>query len=460
MVLIVIDILSIIISDIISVFIRANLDFYLWEDIENSSLTRYYEILVLLIPIILFVYLICKLYRRPLEASYSNDIGKIVIANIISALILMSLTFMVRKGLEYSRSVLVIFSVLNVIFSEGFRLIYRKVLRVRYTSGIDVTNILVVGTDSVAIEYLNTIKTYRKYGYNIKGVLSLNTKLVGCGILGYPIIGSIDEFEKLQSINKYDEVVVALQLDQVEQGRRVINICDREGVRVKFIPSYYEFLKVDMNIESLEGLPLLVVRDVPLDSLFNKFLKRVFDILFSILALILISPIMVLIAVCIKITSPGPIFFSQERVSLNNKTFNMLKFRSMKVQKEENSDTIWTTQDDPRKTRFGSFLRKTSLDELPQFFNVLKGDMSVVGPRPERPYWVNEFKKKVPEYMLRHYVKSGITGWAQISGLRGDTSIEERIKCDNYYIQNWSLMLDIKIIFLTVVKGFVNKNAY
>lgn len=461
LVLLIIDTLSIIFADILSIFIRYNLNSIFWTDIENDvSKTSYYEILILLVPVILIVYAICKLYRKPLEASYSNDINKIIIANIISALILMSLIFIVRQGWEYSRAILILFTCINIVLDTGFRLIYRKVLRNRYIGGYNVTNILVIGTDSIALEYLKTIHNYKKYGYNIKGVLALDNKLVGYGLLGYPIIGHVDEFEKLQEQNHYDEVVIALQLDQVEEGRKIISICDEEGVRVKFIPSYYEFLKVDMNIESLEGLPLLVVRDVPLDSIFNKFIKRVFDICFSIVAIVLTSPIMLFVAIGVKATSSGPILFKQERVSLNNKTFNMLKFRSMKVQTEEASDIVWTTENDPRKTKFGSFIRRTSLDELPQFFNVLRGDMSIVGPRPERPYWVNQFKKKVPEYMLRHYVKSGITGWAQVTGWRGDTSIEERIKCDNYYIQNWTLLLDIKIIFLTVFKGLINKNAY
>jgi exopolysaccharide biosynthesis polyprenyl glycosylphosphotransferase len=215
-----------------------------------------------------------------------------------------------------------------------------------------------------------------------------------------------------------------------------------------------------MNIESLEGIPMLVVRGVPLDTWFNKFIKRTFDIFFSLAAIIVTSPIMICVAIGVKLTSPGPVFFVQERVSLNNKTFKMLKFRSMRVQTQEDTNTIWTTQNDPRKTKFGTFLRKTSLDEFPQFFNVLLGSMSIVGPRPERPYWVNKFKGDVPEYMLRHYIKSGITGWAQVNGWRGDTSMEERIKYDNYYIQNWNLMLDIKIIFLTVIRAFNDKNAY
>lgn len=460
LILLAIDIFSIVLSDIVAVFIRFNTNIFEETKILDVPVTHYYTILTLIIPIVVIMNFIFDLYKKPLDARISDDIGKTILSNIVSALILMSLTFIVKEGWYYSRFTLMFFIVFNILFTIIFRLIYRNILKRKYNIGENVTNILVIGTDSVAVEYLKTIKGYKKYGYNIKGVLSLDSKMVGDGIVGYPIIGTIDEFAKLQSENNFDEVVLALQLNQVEFGKDIIHRCDAEGVRLKFIPSYYEFLKVDMNIESLEGIPMLVVRDVPLDYIFNKFVKRVFDICFSVFAILLTSPIMILVAIGIKLTSPGPIFFKQERVGIKNKTFNMLKFRSMKVQKESDTNVIWTTQNDPRKTKFGSFLRKTSLDELPQFFNVFMGHMSIVGPRPERPYWVNKFKEEVPDYMIRHYVKSGITGWAQVNGWRGDTSIEERIKCDNYYIQNWSLTFDIKIIFLTVFKGFVNKNAY
>jgi len=251
-----------------------------------------------------------------------------------------------------------------------------------------------------------------------------------------------------------------LHIEESMDLRDILKMCDKEGVRIKIIPGYYEFLKLSASVEDLDGLPILTIRGVPLDSVLNRAIKRAFDILFSLTAILITSPIMIFIAIGVKLSSPGPIFFKQERVGLNNKTFNMLKFRSMRVEDPNKEKFQWTTENDPRKTKFGSFIRKTSLDELPQFFNVLFGDMTIVGPRPERPYWVNKFKEEIPEYMLRHYAKAGITGWAQVNGWRGDTSIEERIKCDNYYIQNWSLWFDIKIIFMTIFKGFINKNAY
>lgn len=197
-----------------------------------------------------------------------------------------------------------------------------------------------------------------------------------------------------------------------------------------------------------------------MDNLIYKFIKRSFDIIFSSIAIVITSPVLITVAILIKTTSKGPIIYKQERVGLNRKNFNMFKFRSMKIQKEEDEKDKWTTKDDPRKTKIGSFIRKTSIDELPQFFNVLRGDMSVVGPRPERPFFVEKFKEEIPKYMIKHQVRPGITGWAQVNGLRGDTSIKKRIEFDLYYIENWNLGIDFKIILMTVTKGFINKNAY
>jgi len=458
LILLIIDILSIILSDLTAVFIRFNAKIF--EDIKllDSPVSHYYKLLILLIPVVIIMNSIFEMYKKPLDVR--SNFSKIVISNVVSSLILMSLTFIIKKGWNYSRYTVIFFVFFNILYTALFRMFYRSVLKHKYNNGENAINILVIGEGNIAIDYLKTIKNYKKYGYNVKGILALDSKIVGQSIADYPIIGTVNEFSKLQNENNFDEVVLALQLNQVEFIKDIIHKCDVEGVRLKLIPSYYEFLKVDMNIESLEGIPMLAVREVPLDNIFNKFTKRVFDICFSIFAILLTSPIMLFVALGVKLTSPGPVFFKQERVGIKNKTFNMLKFRSMKVQKESDTNVIWTTQNDPRKTKFGSFLRKTSLDELPQFFNVFMGHMSIVGPRPERPYWVNKFKEEIPDYMLRHYVKSGITGWAQVNGWRGDTSIAERIKCDNYYIQNWSLIFDIKIIFMTVFKGFINKNAY
>ncbi|MNJ56292.1 UDP-glucose:undecaprenyl-phosphate glucose-1-phosphate transferase [compost metagenome] len=205
---------------------------------------------------------------------------------------------------------------------------------------------------------------------------------------------------------------------------------------------------------------MINVRDIPLDMAANRLVKRAFDIVFSLFAIIITSPVMLFVVIGVKLTSPGPVIFKQERMGLNRRTFQMYKFRSMKVLPEGMADTGWTTENDPRRTKFGAFIRKTSIDELPQFFNVLAGHMSVVGPRPERPYFVDQFREEVPKYMVKHHVRPGITGWAQTHGLRGDTSIEERIQHDIFYIENWSMLLDIKIIIRTILHGFVNKNAY
>ena len=237
-------------------------------------------------------------------------------------------------------------------------------------------------------------------------------------------------------------------------------ICEKSGVHTKFVPDYYNFISTNPYTEDLDGLPVINIRNVPLTNTVNRVIKRLIDIVGSIVALILFSPIMLIVAILVKKSSPGPIFFAQERIGLGNKPFKMYKFRSMGVQDPKKEAKEWTTKNDARVTPVGRVIRKTSLDELPQFWNVLKGDMSLIGPRPERPLFVEKFKEEIPRYMIKHQVRPGITGWAQVNGFRGDTSIRSRIEHDLYYIENWSLGLDIKILFLTFFKGFVNKNAY
>ncbi|MBR4768735.1 MAG: exopolysaccharide biosynthesis polyprenyl glycosylphosphotransferase [Lachnospiraceae bacterium] len=228
----------------------------------------------------------------------------------------------------------------------------------------------------------------------------------------------------------------------------------------KFIPDYGKLMSSKPYTEDLAGTPVIYIREVPLNDVTNAFIKRAEDIVGSILAIILFSPVMLVTAILIKLTSKGPVIYKQERVGLHNRTFRMFKFRSMVVQDENEEKKAWTTKSDPRITGVGRFIRKTSIDELPQLFNVLAGQMSLVGPRPERPQFVEKFREEIPRYMVKHQVRPGMTGWAQVHGLRGDTSIEERIRFDLYYIENWSLGMDFKILFLTVFRGFVNKNAY
>ena len=240
----------------------------------------------------------------------------------------------------------------------------------------------------------------------------------------------------------------------------MVAICEKSGVHTKFVPDYYKFISTNPVTEDLNGLPVINIRNVPLTNTVNKCIKRLVDIIGSIVCIILFSPIMAVVAVLVKKSSPGPIIFCQERVGLHNKPFKMYKFRSMGVQSASKEQKAWTVHNDPRVTPVGRIIRKTSLDELPQLFNVLKGDMSLIGPRPERPLFVEKFKEEIPRYMIKHQVRPGMTGWAQVCGFRGDTSIEGRIEHDIFYIENWTLSFDIKILFLTVFKGFVNKNAY
>ena len=226
------------------------------------------------------------------------------------------------------------------------------------------------------------------------------------------------------------------------------------------MPDYHNIIPTKPYTEDLQGLPVVNIRYVPLSNTFNAMLKRIVDIFGAFVAIILFSPVMLFSCIMIKLTSPGPLIYRQTRVGLHNKPFEMYKFRSMEVQTEEKEKKAWTVKNDPRVTGFGKFMRHTSIDELPQLFNILKGDMSLVGPRPERPFFVEKFREEIPRYMVKHQVRPGLTGWAQVNGYRGDTSIRKRIDCDLYYIENWTLGLDFKILFLTFFKGFVNKNAY
>ncbi|MBS4960260.1 MAG: undecaprenyl-phosphate glucose phosphotransferase [Clostridiales bacterium] len=454
-----IDILSIVFALITSIWLRFYSGFFV--EVEGIQIiNEYFASLFVIIPVYIVIYFSTHLYKKSFEMDYFKEIRKILGSNMIAALVLMSITFMVRLGTNFSRWTLVFFIGFNILYDIVFRLIYRIVLIQILRKGPHY-HILVLGTGKLAAMYLKQAQKYKKLGYEIVGLLASSEQFLDKEILGYSVLGTFDEFHKLHQKYHFNEVVVALHIGDASYIQQILNFCDAEGVRIRIIPGYYEYMKYSTYIEDFEGIPILTVRGVPLDQPFHRFVKRVFDIGFSIFALVISSPLLIFIMLIQKIESPkDKIFFLQERVGLNNETFIMYKFRSMKDLPPELEEKQWSKENDPRVTKFGKFLRKTSLDEFPQFVNVLKGDMSVVGPRPERPFWVGQFKGDIPQYMLRHYVKSGITGWAQVNGLRGDTSIEERVKFDNYYIQNWSLLFDIKIIFLTVFGKNTKHNAY
>jgi Undecaprenyl-phosphate glucose phosphotransferase len=319
---------------------------------------------------------------------------------------------------------------------------------------------LIIGAGPVGMEFAEKVRAHRDFGYNVIGFLDDDEAKLGLTLSGKPVLGEVALLSDHLAGQTVDEVVIALPLHAYEKYASIVSDCEKAGVRVRIIPDFIRFFPGSPQLEEFDGILLMNVRTILLDDPFNKFLKRLFDITVAVSALILTGPLMILIAIGIKLTSPGPVFFRQERVGMNNRCFEMLKFRTMRVNDDLTAATTWTTADDPRKTVFGSFLRRTSLDELPQFLNVLSGTMSVIGPRPERPFFVDQFREKIPKYMVKHQVKPGITGWAQVNGWRGDTSIEKRIECDIYYIENWDLLFDVKILFMTVFKGLFHDNAY
>ncbi len=408
---------------------------------------------------LLIVYYFMDVYTPMRSRIYRKELLIIARAHLVGMGIIFSLLFLYKRH-EYSREVALLFASFGLGLLALERFIIRRTLHHFRKKGFNQKHMLIIGAGPVGIEFARKVLNHRDFGYNVIGYLDDDQSKWDNSIKGKPVLGGSDALPRIFDERSIDEVVVALPLNAFEKYGSIVDDCEKAGVRIRIIPDYNQFLSGRPQIEEFDGIPLLNVRKIPLDDPFNRFLKRVFDVFMAAVAITLTGPVMICIAIGIKLTSTGPVLFRQERVGLNNQPFDMLKFRSMRVDNDAVAATTWTTADDPRKTKFGSFLRKTSLDELPQFFNVLFGSMSVVGPRPERPFFVEQFKQSIPKYMVKHQVKPGITGWAQVQGWRGDTSIEKRIECDLYYIENWDPLFDLKIMVFTIFKGLVNKNAY
>ena len=425
---------------------------------SHLSFKTYMLPLIFIIPLYLAIYSFNKLYTPHRNKDIFFEVSNIIKSNILGLIILTTILF-VQKQIHYSRYVLLFFSVISIVITTIERTSIRLVLRSLRKRGYNVKHILIIGATELAADFLKRIQANKYLGYNVFGILDDNKKK-GYKLKDSVVIGRISDLDRCLQKNNLDEIIIALPIEEYGKLKDIINICEKNGIRTQIIPAYSKYIPARPYVDELDGLQLINIRHVPLDNILNSTIKRIMDILVSLIAIVIFSPIMLFTAIMIKITSPGPIIFKQERVGLNNKCFNMYKFRSMHVAKEEVAATRWTTKDDPRKTKFGAFIRKLSIDELPQLFNVLKGDMSLVGPRPERPFYVEKFKEEIPKYMIKHQVRPGMTGWAQVNGWRGDTSIRRRIEYDIYYIENWTLLLDIKILWLTIFKGFINKNAY
>ena len=433
------------------------------KEIGVLSFEFYMRALILIVPLYILLYYAFNLYTPKRVQGRRLEFSNIVLANTVGLLILMAGFFLALSYSEqlknFSRSMFIYFFMINIVLEEIERLIIRAFLRSIRKNGYNQKHILLVGYSKAAEQYIDRIKQNPQWGYNIRGILDDNIAR-GTMYKGVKVIGSVGNLSYILPENKLDEIAITLGLEEYYKLEKIVAECEKSGVHTKFIPDYGNIIPTRPYTEDLLGLPVINIRYVPLSNTFNALIKRLTDIIGSIICIIIFSPIMLTSAVLVKMTSKGPLIFKQERVGLHNKPFQMYKFRTMYVQTEEEEKKGWTQKNDPRVTSVGRFLRKTSLDEFPQLFNVLKGDMSLVGPRPERPQYVEKFREEIPRYMIKHQVRPGMTGWAQVNGYRGDTSIRKRIEHDLYYIENSTLGLDIKILFLTVFKGFINKNAY
>ena len=419
---------------------------------------QYQPMMLVLVPMYLILFSCFHMYRPKRYHARHIEYFNILKANVAGLGLILAYIFF-TKTMDFPRTLLAIFFCTNTLLMILERYMILRVLYRTRKGGRNLKHLILVGFSTAASGYIDRIKANPQWGYYIHGIFddNLDEDFLYRGV---PVIGTIADVERFLTENNLDEVAITLSIKEYEKLEKIVAICEKSGTHTKFVPDYYKFISTSPYTEDLNGLPVINIRNVPLTNTTNKIIKRAMDIFGAIVAIILFSPVMLVTAILVKRSSPGPILFRQERIGLHNKPFTMYKFRSMGVQPKSKEEKCWTTSNDPRVTPVGKVIRKTSIDELPQLFNVLKGDMSLIGPRPERPLFVEKFKEEIPRYMIKHQVRPGMTGWAQINGFRGDTSIRGRIEHDIYYIENWTLGLDIKILFLTFFKGFVNKNAY
>lgn len=398
--------------------------------------------------VLVLVYICFHMYGSYRFKEPGSEIVTILLINGVGVLALMALLYFTRL-VNFSRLAIFFLWLFSSLFIIAKRTAVRAILRYYRKLGYNQKHVILVGSGHFARQYAQDIQENPQMGFTVDGYVS-REKRPNLG----PYLGSYEELETILEHRAPDELVVALEPQEIEHMRPVLAAADKEGVRISIIPFYNDYIPSHPTIDVVGKTKLVNMRVTPLDNLAWAMVKRGMDILGSMLLLLLTSPLMLFAAVGVKLSSPGPILFKQERVGKDKKIFKMWKFRSMRITGTE--DTGWSTENDPRKTKFGGFIRKFSIDELPQFFNVLAGQMSLIGPRPEVPFHVNHFKEEIPLYLVRQQVRPGITGWAQVHGLRGDTSIEERVKHDIWYIENWSLGLDVTILFRTVFGGMVN----
>ena len=396
----------------------------------------YFSALFLIIPGYLLLYSIFQLYMPRRVKSYRKELMDIIRANGIGFMIFILVLYFIKQE-HFSRQMLCIFFFINISLEFASRYLLRTILWKMRKQGLNQKHILMIGESQMAEQYMDRLRENPKWGYQVFAHLKDEEKL-----------------ERILEGNELDEVVIALRAEDYGKLERIVDVCEKAGVHTKMIPDFGNVISTRPYIEDVQGIPVIHVRRVPLNIMRNRVAKRAVDLIGATVAIILFSPVMLLTVLVVALTEEGSVIYRQERVGLHNQVFYMYKFRSMIMQDEEKEKAEWSTRNDPRITPVGKLIRRTSIDELPQLFNVLKGEMSLVGPRPERPQFVQKFRDEIPRYMVKHQVRPGMTGWAQINGYRGNTSIEKRIEYDLYYIENWTMVFDMKILILTIFKGF------
>lgn len=406
------------------------------QDVGVLPAKTYFSALFLIIPGYLLLYSIFQLYMPRRVKSYRKELMDIIRANGIGFMIFILVLYFIKQE-HFSRQMLCIFFFINISLEFASRYLIRTILWKMRKQGLNQKHILMIGESQMAEQYMDRLRENPKWGYQVFAHLKDEEKL-----------------ERILERNELDEVVIALRAEDYGKLERIVDVCEKAGVHTKMIPDFGNVISTRPYIEDVQGIPVIHVRRVPLNIMRNKAAKRAVDLIGATVAIILFSPVILLTGLVVALTEEGSVIYRQERVGLHNQVFYMYKFRSMIMQDEEKEKAEWSTRNDPRITPVGKLIRRTSIDELPQLFNVLKGEMSLVGPRPERPQFVQKFRDEIPRYMVKHQVRPGMTGWAQINGYRGDTSIEKRIEYDLYYIENWTMVFDMKILILTIFKGF------
>ncbi|MEW6363887.1 MAG: undecaprenyl-phosphate glucose phosphotransferase [Acidobacteriota bacterium] len=457
-----VDVLTSIAAYLLALYLRFSV-----QIVPNTKgmfpLKHYLYVIGLILLLWPLIFRLHGLYRLKRGRSKVEEVFAIVTGVALGILILMAFMSYLRvydvTKFEMSHWMLVIFFVCNVFLTIVGRLSMRYFIELAWKKGKDLLNILIVGAGDVGQTVAEKILRHSELGFTIKGFLDDDPRKIGKEFFGIPVLGGTEMFDELVAGRTFDIVYVALPITAHQKILHMVNSASRECLEARIVPDLLQFMAIRTSLEDIDGMPIINPHDTPLKG-WNSVMKRLMDIAVSFAAIMLLGIPAIIIAVLVKLTSPGRVFYKQERMGMDGRRFRIYKFRSMVADAERDTGPIWTAPNDPRRTKIGSFLRRYSLDELPQFFNVLRGDMSLVGPRPERPVFVEEFKQRIPQYMLRHKVRSGITGWAQVHGWRGNTSVEKRIEYDLYYIENWSLILDIRILWLTLRRGLGHRNAY